>query len=271
MLTILAVPMVIGALWVQMVLLDSTAFVEMSDDMLEEKDVRAAVSETIVSEVEANFPEIDQPGVRPLLTRAVAAAIDTAAFRQIFGNAVFSTHQQLANGEPEVTLGLGDVLPLVARELPAIPLIQEQLAARSLPITVTIAERETRPELWILFRVVRDGSIAILVGFLAATLAIGVISPTRGTSLALLGFCGAALAVLTVVIAPTASSPITAGYEPVLAAGIDSAWGVVARSVYPIGIGVVVLLLALGVTGVAWAFAARKEPPGRRVPRRAIY
>ena len=264
---ILSVPLVIAAAWVQLVLLDSDAFADMTDDMLAREEVRMALREEIANEVQTRIPEARQPGGRFVITRAAETALDTGTFRAVFREAVRSSHDQLARGEPQLTLQLGDVLPIVIDQLPAgVPGLESALAGRSLPIQVTLVERDNRPELWAAFELVRDGSVIVLIGAVVlAAVAVGF-ARDRGQALAFTGFGGAAMAVGTVLFVPYASRPVTAGQEQVLRSGVDAAWEVLASTAQIIGLSMAGALAAAGIAGVLIFLATR--PRGKRAHRR---
>lgn len=245
-----SVPAALTALWVQLVLLESDAFVDLSDEMLDEEDVRFAVRETIADEIETTVPEFRIFGLRPLVGAALEAAFDTAAFRALFAQSVASAHQQLADGEDEVEVRLDDVVPLVVERLrPASPELADALLARGSGIAVTLIQREEQPVLWSAFQGIRAGSFIVLaaaVGLAGASL---VVSPARAQTLAFLGIAGAAAAAMVLLVAPLATAPFT-DHDPVIGPGVDAAWGVVVTSADPIILAVAVVLGAAGMTGL---------------------
>lgn len=267
---VVAVPALVAALWVQFFLLDADTFADMSDDMLAKEEVRRAVTDAILDEVEASVPGAEQPEVRSAISGAVSAALDTPAFREAFRAAVASAHEQLADGESAIRLRLENVLPVVAGQLPvSAALLEQQLASYNLPVEVTLVQREDRPELWTAFQAVRGGSEAVLVGFLVVAATVVTMSPARGQSLAVMGVGGAAFAGGTVFLAPDLSRPLSREREPVLGAGIDAAWETVASGVQGVGLAMVALFIVVAVVGVAWHMATASRPRAWDTPRRA--
>ncbi|MDZ7726933.1 MAG: hypothetical protein U5Q44_01350 [Dehalococcoidia bacterium] len=267
---VVAVPVLVAALWVQFFLLDTDTFADMSDDMLAKQEVRLAVSDAILDQVQASFPGDQQAEVRSAISRAVSAALDTPAFREAFRAAVAGAHEQLADGDSAIRLELENALPVVAAQLPvSVAFLEQQLASYNVPVEITLVQREDRPELWTAFQAVRGGSEAVLAGFLVVAATVVTISPARGQSLAVMGVGGAAFAGGTVFLAPDLSRPLSREREPVLRAGIDAAWETIAFGIQGIGLAMVAVFLVVAVVGVAWHVAASSRPGTWHDPRRA--
>lgn len=97
-------------------LTDPDAFAARVSTALDDPDARAVLADSVVSRLsDAVAPDL--LNLRPLLVPALAAALDTAAFRRVFERALRARHRRLAEGESRFVLELEQGARVIVRAL----------------------------------------------------------------------------------------------------------------------------------------------------------
>jgi hypothetical protein len=261
----LLVPFASFGLWVQLVILRTSEFTALADDLLEQEEVRAALADEIADQAEAVEPQLAQGG--GLLRSGIEASMRTAAFERIFRTAVSDLHAQLVDGGDELTLDLDPSLQIVREEVNNFsPGLGDQIPADEIG-TIVLVTRDQAPYIWWGVEAMRIGSIVAVIGVIGCfAFAIGI-ADRRWLAL---GVSGIGIVVATLVVLGTSALAQSASAN-LIDAGVNrdafnAIWDVLERSLQ-------VQVLLLGLIGVAMAAAgflvelgtARSEPePARR-------
>jgi hypothetical protein len=241
--------------WLERYFLDTERFTTTVDEVLDREEVKLALSEEIVREINRETGR-DLDLIKPFVSSIVGQVVDSSAFRKIFNAAVSTAHRALVDREvPEVTLDLEDtyndirsairaVSPRVARDMP-----------KSVDINVDVLDRTQLETVWDIIDVVEDvilyltlGAVVLIAGGLA-------LSPRRWRTLALAGYVALgtfSLLVIALAIARRITLDQIANSTFRDAAG--AAWDVVTHGLV---VQTVALLVVAGIIGLVAGWTGR--------------
>jgi multisubunit Na+/H+ antiporter MnhC subunit len=250
-LALLAVPLGDLGLWTKRQLLNTDSFTAMANDVVQQPEVHDALANRITLEIVRQVPRLASQ--QSVLRSAVGTVVGTPAFQSVFETAVGGLHDQLTNGDDQLTLGLDAFLPLVRAEVAK---TSPQAAARvpqsGLP-AVTVVEKKDMSALWVGVDVARKVSWLLPLIALALLIAAVALASKRATMLVIVGAGLAAAAVAIVLLLRAGRSVLF----DVVGAGVsrqtfNSAWDAITSSLVTQTIILGVLgLLAVGA-GVLW-------------------
>ena len=193
---LLLVPFADQGVWVERELLSTSAFTNLSTEVLHQDAVRDALANRLADELEKQVPQLSLG--RFILVPALRQVLGTEQFANIFERAVSDMHAQLERGDDQLTLDLDAVLPLV-RELVANvdEGIAEKIPDGVLP-EFTVVTKENVPQLWIGVEATRGASW--LFPALALIFLAGGVAVARRHAVALL-IVGLGVAMIAVIMA----------------------------------------------------------------------
>ena len=142
----LLVPFAAVALYARAHVIDPEVFADRAVEALDEPAVRRAVKEEIVGALLART----EPGVRPtaqaLLSPRVDEIIASAAFRRLFRAAALDTNRRFfEEGGDTATVELGEVVPLVRRELRSVSPRLVRAVPRRVDVELVVLRRDEFP------------------------------------------------------------------------------------------------------------------------------
>ena len=247
---LLLVPFADQGVWVERELLSTSAFTNLSTEVLHQDAVRDALANRLADELEKQVPQLSLG--RFILVPALRQALGTEQFADIFERAVSDMHAQLERGDDQLTLDLDAVLPLV-RNLVA--KVDEGIAA-DIPDGVlpkfTVVTKENVPQLWIGVDATREASWlfpALALLFLAGGVAV---ARRRAVALMVVGLGIATIAVIVVLGLRLGRDPLSEVAGPTVEiaafkAGYDVVTDTLAVQTMVLGLGgLVVALIGLG-------------------------
>ena len=247
---LLLVPFADQGVWVERELLSTSAFTNLSTEVLHQDAVRDALANRLADELEKQVPQLSLG--RFILVPALRQALGTEQFADIFERAVSDMHAQLERGDDQLTLDLDAVLPLV-RELVANvdEGIAEKIPDGVLP-EFTVVTKENVPQLWIGVEATRDASwlfpVLALI-FLAGGVAV---ARRRAVALLVVGLGVATIAVIMVLGLRLGRDPLSEVAGPTVEvaafkAGYDTVTESLVVQTMVLGLGgLIVALIGLG-------------------------
>jgi hypothetical protein len=241
--------------WSQRSLLSTSGFTDLSTDVLREPDVRQALAERLVEELERRESRL-RAG-RAVLMASVREVTGSQPFESLFRSAVGDMHAQLERGDDQLSLNLDAALPLVRARVSTVDVRLGDLVpeAADLP-SITVVTRDDVPELWEAVQIVRRAALAFPLAAIAVFAVAVVLARRRGVMLAVIGIGTIAVALLIVAVLRLGQDPLSdvAGSQ-ISVEAFDAGYDVVAGSlvnqtVVMAGLGAVVGAAGLG--GVIW-------------------
>jgi hypothetical protein len=259
------------------VLGDSHQFSTRATSLLKNPSIRALIEQRVADAAvrSAHVPS----EFEPLVTKAVAVAVRTAAFRRVFDASVLDLHQSVFVGDSDtITLRLAHVGTLVVQ---AISRISPELAALIPPSVTHEVIRISGGNFGQATRAARaverahtEGILLLIAGGVAFLLAIALAGERRraaryvGTAIL---FDGVMLVVAYTVIRPVVLSQFAVGQDRSAAGAVWNAFLSGLRSDAVVlaiaGAVVAVLMLAASAIGGGGRGRARREPPRSRPVR----
>ncbi len=172
-------------IWTRRELLDTHRFTALSDEVLQQREVRNSLASAVTDALVQRQPALAP--VRPLVVPSVRSVLGTTQFRLVFEAAVGQMHDQLIRGDDRLQLHLDPMLPLVRQAVarvsaPAAALIP----AGGLPF-LTVVRQQDAPALWTAVEVVRKASWIVPLAALLLLVGAVVASKRRWVMLIIVG------------------------------------------------------------------------------------
>ena len=190
------VPLADVGVWTRRELLPRDEFVALGTQVLDEDEVRVALSERITEEID---DQVDlSTRARSIVEPAVEAGLTTEPFREVYRRAIADVHDQVLRGEDRLVLRFAAILPLVRS---AVADIDAEIAAEipedELP-DLTIITEDQVPTFFHAVELVRRASLAFPIACLVVLVAAVGLARRRGVALAVIGAVVGLLALLLV-------------------------------------------------------------------------
>jgi hypothetical protein len=241
--------------WLERYFLDTERFTTTVDEVLDREEVKLALSEEIVREINRETGR-DLNLIKPVISSIVGQVVDSSAFRKVFNAAVSTAHRALVDQEvPEVTLDLEDTYNDIRSAIRAVsPRIANDMP-KSIDIDVDVLDRSQLETVWDIIDVVEDvilyltlGAVVLIAGGLA-------LSPRRWRTFALAGY--AALGTFTVLLLALAiARRITLDQigDSTFRDAAGAAWDVVTHGLV---VQTIALLVITGIVGLVAGWTGR--------------
>ncbi len=243
---LLLLPLANLGVWTQREVLSTSGFSSLATDVLEQDEVRAALSNRLADELVAQVPQLSAG--RIILVPVLEQVIGSDQFGAIFEHAVADMHDQLENGSDQLTLNLDAMLPLVKQ---LVANVDSGLASRIPQQTglagITVVTKDNVPQLWLGVDIAR-GASWLFPALALIFLVLGVaVANNRGLTLVIAGLGVATISLLIVVALKAGRGPLSnvAGTEVDVSA-FNAGYDVVTKSL-------VVQTAVLGVLGLVAA------------------
>jgi hypothetical protein len=239
---LVAVPLADLGIWTRRSLLDTTSFVTLANDVVQEHDVRAALVDRIAEEIVTGAPRLE--GSRAVVEQGASAALGSPAFQTIFAGAATQMHAQLDRGDDELVLDLNGVLPLVRDALvPIDARVSELIPVTELP-PITVVRQDSAPALWRGVDITRTLSWALPALTLALLAAAVALARRRGRTLIVVGIGVIVMAIGVVALLRVGRGVVSDAVGTQLSTdAFDAAWDTITSSL-------ITQTLVVGVVGV---------------------
>lgn len=171
---VLLVPFANLGVWVQRELVGTTSFVRVGEDVLSQAQVRAALTDRIVTDLDQRVPGL--AGQDATVRSIVDQGLRDPRYRAVFDDALANTHDQLRNGHDPLELDLNPLVPLVRQQLPA---AVASRVPRGVTLTpVVVLRRRDAPVLWEGVQLVQ-GAAAVIPTLTLVLLAAAILAARR--------------------------------------------------------------------------------------------
>jgi hypothetical protein len=232
--------------------------VNLSDDLLDRQDVRAALGTEMAQQIVIEVPAAGV--VEGSLADGITAIAGTDEFRFVFRAAMTDLHDQLEEGDDTLVLDLTPTLEVIRSEIARI----SPEVAGFVPNDVgdiTIVSRDDQPVLWNVVQLADDLSIVAIIGTIVAFGLVVAFAENRWRMLGVSGSIIVAWALLLIIVLPLIRNGVTDQIpDDTVRAGARGAWVVVTRSLQIEAlIAALIGVVAAGVGFVLDFATARKE------------
>jgi hypothetical protein len=254
----LMLPFALVGVWVQRVVLDRDAFVDLSGDLLDEPAIRLALADSLTDElVDAGaLPQNLQEPVDPV----VAQLFTTPAVAGGFEVAMGQLYDQLDAGDETLVLDLSPALAAGTAELAAIdPRLAAAIPDGAVLPPIVVAQRDDVPLVWDMVDVARRIAVLAPIAVLALLGTAVAVARRHWLTLIAAGLTITAVSVGLLGLLTVTREVIAGGVSRVTASDAFAAtWSVLQGSLT----GQVALVAALGVVvagaGIALQLVGRK-------------
>ncbi len=258
---VVLVPLADLGAWAQRELVGTTPFVRLGEQVLDQRAVRAALADRIVSNVEATNPALI--GVDAQTRAVVTQQLATSTVKPAFDDLLASTHDQLRHGHDPLQLDLSPILPTLRQQLP--PSLASRLPTTVALAPVTVLRRTDAPAVWQAVQLVQNDALVVVLVTIVALLGAIAVARSRGALCIILGLATAAIAVgLIAVVKPGRSLLENQSGTSTQRAAFLAGYDVVTHSfvVQTVVMAVAGLVLVLAGCFVAWNQGRNVRPTG---------
>lgn len=257
------VPLGVIGVWMERRVLPSDAFADLALEVLREEPVTEAFANRFLDELEQRVPQLSAG--RFVLEPAVKQAIGTSQFETVFGLSVRDMHEQLIQGDNELTLNLDAMLPIVRDLVAQVSSdVADQIPSSVGLSAITVVREDQVPQLWLGVKVTRQAAwifpLLMLVAFVGAVL----VASKREYVLMVCGF-GTAFVCLVMGLVLRTGRDFLSDYvgSVVDLRAFNAGYDVVVGSVIGQALLIGIVGLLAGVGGVVWLVVKRTnaKPP----------
>jgi hypothetical protein len=257
------VPFAVLGVWMQREILPTDAFTDLSTEIVRQEPVRDALANRFLDELQEREPRLALG--RIVLEPAVQQAIQTPQFEQAFRTSVGTMHEQLVDGDDQLSLNLDSLLPIVKDLVAEVnTTVANQIPTSAGLPEITVVRKDDAPQIWFGVEVTREASwvfpLFMVIVFAGAVL----ISSKRALTLIISGF-GVAFICLLFGLALRTGRDLLSDYvgSVVDVAAFDAGYDVVTDSIVGQALLVGLVGLVAGIAGVVWLLVGRanSKPP----------